>query len=253
MLSVLSGGPALWRERELLFINSHGFAQETFHTFDSPGPATTARSAASWPSSPRPTEAGAGRAAAGDAAARWPTDTRVARTVDDACVAAARVLGRHPPMLPFASIYLLDGERRHAVAYAAGRVARRARRPAAPPFAGVPRDAARRDRRSPAAAWRLRGPPRGRSSSRPQGARRPLAARRERALRLQSSSASPRGAPTPSDTGFPRAGRRADRAGDHAAPWRSKQRSAAAPKRWPSSIAPRPRSSATSATSSARR
>ena len=33
MLSVLSGGPALWREHELLFINSRGFAQETFHTF----------------------------------------------------------------------------------------------------------------------------------------------------------------------------------------------------------------------------
>src|SRR5436190_9092265 len=33
MLSVLSGGPALWREHELLFINSRGFAEETFHTF----------------------------------------------------------------------------------------------------------------------------------------------------------------------------------------------------------------------------
>ncbi len=33
MHSVLSGGPALWREHELLFINSRGFAQETFHTF----------------------------------------------------------------------------------------------------------------------------------------------------------------------------------------------------------------------------
>jgi signal transduction histidine kinase len=31
--SVLSGGPALWREHQLLFINSRGFAQETFHTF----------------------------------------------------------------------------------------------------------------------------------------------------------------------------------------------------------------------------
>jgi signal transduction histidine kinase len=33
MHSVLSGGPALWREHQLLFINSRGFAQETFHTF----------------------------------------------------------------------------------------------------------------------------------------------------------------------------------------------------------------------------
>ena len=33
MHSVLSGGPAFWREHELLFINSRGFAQETFHTF----------------------------------------------------------------------------------------------------------------------------------------------------------------------------------------------------------------------------
>jgi signal transduction histidine kinase len=33
MNSVLSGGPALWREHQLLFINSRGFAQETFHTF----------------------------------------------------------------------------------------------------------------------------------------------------------------------------------------------------------------------------
>ncbi len=31
--SVLAGGPALWREHQLLFINSRGFAQETFHTF----------------------------------------------------------------------------------------------------------------------------------------------------------------------------------------------------------------------------
>ena len=33
MHSVLAGGPALWREHQLLFINSRGFAQETFHTF----------------------------------------------------------------------------------------------------------------------------------------------------------------------------------------------------------------------------
>ena len=33
MHSVLSGGPALWREHQLMFINSRGFAQETFHTF----------------------------------------------------------------------------------------------------------------------------------------------------------------------------------------------------------------------------
>ena len=33
MHSVLSGGPALWREHQLLFINSRGFSQETFHTF----------------------------------------------------------------------------------------------------------------------------------------------------------------------------------------------------------------------------
>ncbi len=33
MQSVLAGGPALWREHQLLFINSRGFAQETFHTF----------------------------------------------------------------------------------------------------------------------------------------------------------------------------------------------------------------------------
>ena len=33
MHSVLSGGPALWREHKLFFINSRGFDQETFHTF----------------------------------------------------------------------------------------------------------------------------------------------------------------------------------------------------------------------------
>jgi hypothetical protein len=33
MHSVLSGGPAVWREHKLLFINSRGFDQETFHTF----------------------------------------------------------------------------------------------------------------------------------------------------------------------------------------------------------------------------
>ena len=222
-------------------------------------------SAACSASSPRtPSGSSASAALAHAARARRPDSPRP-RTEAEVCAAVELLLGANPRDLPFALIYLFDDEDGAArlACRTAGLAAGAPGRPGRhrPGRIGAPG-------RSPAV---LAG--RGRSTVDDLGRRFAAPARRapgteppqqavvaaDRAAgpgRARRASWSPASTPTARSTtptgGFLdlSAGQIAAGARQRAAPTR---RSAGAPRRWPRSTAPRPRSSRTSATSSARR
>ena len=110
MLSVFSGGPALWREHELLFINSRGFAQETFHTFSqSPVPDDDGKVGGVLLTVQETTEQVQGERQL-ETLRALAERTGVARTATEACVIAASVLEGADADVPFSLVYLLGDD-----------------------------------------------------------------------------------------------------------------------------------------------
>ena len=255
MHSVLSGGPALWREHELLFINSRGFAQETFHTFSqSPVPDDDGKVGGVLLTVQETTEQVQGERQLQTLRA-LAERTGVARTATEACVLAASVLEGADADIPFSLVYLLGDDGTPTLAASspaslAGRVDLRA----ADRQVAVPRGAALRSSPSPSTTSRAASVP-CRAAATASGPSGPSSSRCSETREIgtaSSSSASPRGAPLPRDTSAssrssPRSSPRQSRAPG------PRRRSDAAPRPWPSSTAPRRCSSATSATSYARR
>jgi signal transduction histidine kinase len=112
MHSVLSGGPALWREHKLFFINSRGFDQETFHTFSqSPVPGDDGVVGGVLLTVQETTEQVQGERQL-DVLRALAEGSSNASTTTEACAAAASVLARADADVPFSLIYLLDGDGR---------------------------------------------------------------------------------------------------------------------------------------------
>jgi signal transduction histidine kinase len=110
MLSVLSGGPALWREHELLFINSRGFAQETFHTFSqSPVPGDDGKVGGVLLTVQETTEQVQGERQL-ETLRALAERTGVAKTATEACVLGASVLEGADADVPFSLVYLLEDD-----------------------------------------------------------------------------------------------------------------------------------------------
>jgi signal transduction histidine kinase len=110
MLSVLSGGPALWREHELLFINSRGFAQETFHTFSqSPVPGDDGKVGGVLLTVQETTEQVQGERQL-ETLRALSERTLFASTATEACVAAASVLEGADADVAFSLVYLLGDD-----------------------------------------------------------------------------------------------------------------------------------------------
>jgi signal transduction histidine kinase len=110
MLSVLSGGPALWREHQLLFINSRGFAQETFHTFSqSPVPGDDGKVGGVLLTVQETTEQVQGERQL-ETLRALAERTGFATTAMEACVQATRVLDTADADVPFALVYLLGDD-----------------------------------------------------------------------------------------------------------------------------------------------
>jgi signal transduction histidine kinase len=107
--SVLSGGPAHWREHQLLFINSRGFSQETFHTFSqSPVPGDDGKVGGVLLTVQETTEQVQGEREL-ETLRSLSEGTGNAPTAADACTLAAAVLARADADVPFSLVYLLDG------------------------------------------------------------------------------------------------------------------------------------------------
>jgi signal transduction histidine kinase len=142
MLSVQSGGPALWREHELLFINSRGFAQETFHTFSqSPVPDDDGKVGGVLLTVQETTEQVQGERQL-ETLRALAERTSVAGTAPEACVLAASVLEGADADVPFSLVYLFEDDGTPILvastpASLAGRVELRA-----PPAGGWPFDEA---------------------------------------------------------------------------------------------------------------
>jgi signal transduction histidine kinase len=108
MHSVLAGGPALWREHQLLFINSRGFNQETFHTFSqSPITNDDGRVGGVLLTVQETTEQVQG-ARQLEVLHSLAEGTACATSAKEACQLAASALTTDDADVPFAIIYLLD-------------------------------------------------------------------------------------------------------------------------------------------------
>jgi signal transduction histidine kinase len=114
MHSVLSGGPGLWREHQLLFINSRGFSQETFHTFSqSPIPGDDGKVGGVLLTVQETTEQVQGERQLETLCALAERSSDAATTTE-ACAAAASVLAGADADVPFSLVYLLDGDGKKA-------------------------------------------------------------------------------------------------------------------------------------------
>jgi signal transduction histidine kinase len=108
--SVLSGGPALWREHQLLFINSRGFSQETFHTFSqSPVPGDDGKVGGVLLTVQETTEQVQGERQLKTLRSLAERASEAA-TPTEACAAAASVLAEADADVPFALVYLLESD-----------------------------------------------------------------------------------------------------------------------------------------------
>jgi signal transduction histidine kinase len=114
MHSVLAGGPGLWREHQLLFINSRGFAQETFHTFSqSPVPDDHGRCGGVLLTVQETTEQVQGERQL-EVLRALAERSSYAMSITEASELAASILGRADADVPFALIYLLSPDGSHA-------------------------------------------------------------------------------------------------------------------------------------------
>ena len=263
--AAMRGNEGTYDEALLLIMERNGYPEETYYTFSySPVPNDEGGTAAS--SAPTPTTRSASSASAGwPCCASWPPapPTRARRRT--LARWRARALATNPRDLPFALIYLRRAgrARRASLAGAAGidaaatprrpsasrstsgsALADRARCCAATRRVVVGEPGGDLGRTLPAGAW-PRPPARAvalpiAASGRPGGGRAGRRPQPVPPVRRRATAASCRWS----------AGQIAAGDRQRAAPTR---RSGGAPRRWPSSTAPRPRSSATSATSSARR
>jgi signal transduction histidine kinase len=108
--SVLSGGPALWREHQLLFINSRGFSQETFHTFSqSPVPGDDGQVGGVLLTVQETTEQVQGERQL-EVLRALAERSSYAANITDACAAAVSVLAEADADIPFSLVYCLDAE-----------------------------------------------------------------------------------------------------------------------------------------------
>ncbi len=133
--SVVNTGQATWDEDLLLFLERRGFPEETYHTFSySPVPEDRGGIGGMLCVVTEDTERTIGKRrlrTLRELAARTSVE---ARSVEDACQAAARTLAENPQDLPFVLIYLLDAG---GAARLAGSTGLPADSPAAPPFIDV--------------------------------------------------------------------------------------------------------------------
>ena len=221
MHSVLSGGPALWREHELLFINSRGFAQETFHTFSqSPVPDDDGKVGGVLLTVQETTEQVQGERQL-ETLRALAERTGVARTATEACVLGASVLEGADADVPFSLVYLLgdDGTPTLAASSPASLAGRVDLRAAA---GGWPfHEALRSGEPVPVddLARRFGSLPGGRYGvSAREGRRRPVAPRRERSVRLRRLRPRRVARPLRGIPRLPRARRLAAHLGDRARP-----------------------------------
>src|SRR6516162_4148428 len=108
--SVLSGGPAHWREHQLLFINSRGFSQETFHTFSqSPVPGDDGKVGGVLLTVQETTEQVQGEREL-ETLRSLSERSSYAANITDACAAAVSVLAEADADIPFSLVYCLDAE-----------------------------------------------------------------------------------------------------------------------------------------------
>ena len=266
--AVMAEARATWNEERLLVMERNGFTEETYFTWSySPLADDHGRVGGVFCTCTEDTQRVLGRRrlrTLRELAARTNEETR---TVGDACRAAARILAGHPEDLPFALIYLVDADARTArlagcTGLPEGSPAAAARMslagPGDEPDAGWPlsavatagdalvvTDLARRFGPLPVAGGLGRSRP-GRPSSCRSAARGRIG---------WPASWSPGSAPAGRSTTITRASSTCSPATSPPrwptpAPTRT---SGAGPRRWRSSTAPRPRSSPTSATSSAPR
>ena len=112
--AALQGGEGTYDEALLLLMERHGYREETYYTFSySPVPDDTGRLCGIFCANTDDTQKIVGErqlALLRDLAA----GTAEARTVDDACILAARALEANPHDVPFALIYLSEPDQAHA-------------------------------------------------------------------------------------------------------------------------------------------
>jgi signal transduction histidine kinase len=110
MHSVLSGGPAIWRQHKLFFLNSRGFLQETFHTFSqSPVPGDDGAVGGVLLTVQETTEEVQGEREL-EVLRRLAERSSDASTTLEACAAAASVLSRADADVTFSLTYLLGAD-----------------------------------------------------------------------------------------------------------------------------------------------
>jgi PAS domain S-box-containing protein len=113
--SVVRTGQATWDERLLLFLERNGFPEETYHTFSySPVPDDGGGVGGMLCVVTEETERAIGERRLRTLRELAARTTDEARTADDACRAAAEILGANPQDVPFALVYLIDAEARTA-------------------------------------------------------------------------------------------------------------------------------------------
>ena len=256
-------GQATWDEGLLLFLERKGFREETYHTFSySPVPDDRGGVGGMLCVVTEDTERTIGERRLRTLRELAARTTDVARSVEEACQTAARILAGNPHDLPFALLYLLDDDGSRATLVAAtgvdwntpispaavdlndieGRLAVSQRRRVGPgrrgprPAGEVRHAAGRRLAGAVAAGGRPADGEAGADAARRvRRGRASAPAGRSTTAIAGSSTCWPVRSPPPSPTPGPT------------------RKSGGGPRRWPSSTGPRPPSSPTSATSSAPR
>jgi signal transduction histidine kinase/CheY-like chemotaxis protein len=113
--SVVRTGKATWDERLLLFLERRGSPEETYHTFSySPVPDGRGGVGGLLCVVTEETERAIGERRLRTLRELSARTTEEARSVEDACQTAARILGGDPHDLPFVLLYLLDADARTA-------------------------------------------------------------------------------------------------------------------------------------------
>jgi PAS domain S-box-containing protein len=147
--SVVRTGKATWDERLLLFLERRGFPEETYHTFSySPVPDDHGGVGGMLCVVIEDTERTIGERRLRTLRELAARTTEEARSVEDACQTAARILAGNPQDVPFILLYLVDADAR--AARLAGATGLPPGSPAAPPAVDLTAAA------GPNAGWPLR-------------------------------------------------------------------------------------------------
>lgn len=117
--SVVRTGKATWDERLLLFLERRGFPEETYHTFSySPVPGDNGGIGGMLCVVTEDTERAISERRLRSLRELAARTTEEAKSAEDACQSAARILANNPHDLPFVLIYLIDADSK--IAHLAG-------------------------------------------------------------------------------------------------------------------------------------